>query len=216
VEKLIEQFNKECDVTSRSANQIWSIGQIILSSIFLYLVIEFGKFSITIFIFFAICMFFLYFFCEYINLNKVKDRLKLKKIIIVKSKYTKTTYEELDKFQKDWITNYCKRNNLNKISKLEIIRKEINNKREGKIKYINPIIIGTLLIAVWETLVEERAKEIGSIIPTILPLIILSIFISVIIGEIMNQFKFNNLFKSYTGYERLEQLLLFVILKCNK
>ena len=83
------------------------------------------------------------------------NKLKCKKIIVFRNKYEKTTYQKLNEFQKNWISNYCKRNKIDNITKLEIIKNEIKNRRENRVKYINPIILGTLLIVIWENIAKD-------------------------------------------------------------
>lgn len=34
MEKLIKQYNKECNIMSKKANRLWKIGQIIITFIF--------------------------------------------------------------------------------------------------------------------------------------------------------------------------------------
>ena len=213
MEKLIEKYKKECSIKSNLANGLWKVGNITLL-IIIFLCLLARKILMTILIM-VISIIFLYFLCEYINTRYIKNKIGLKGKVLIK-----TVYQELDKFQKDWITDYCKRNKLNNINKLKIIKQELKQRGErNSIKYVNPVIIGSLLIVVWEFVAEEVVEKIG-LIYAILPLILLAVILSIIIGEINKQCKeqkqFMNVFQQYSGYERLEQLLLYRILKANK
>ena len=220
MEKLLEKYNKECNITSKLANKIWKIGNtILLITMFLCIIFK-GVFISALVLIVTFC--FLYIWCEFINIRHIKKILGLKKVALIanKKKHRKTAYQELDKFQKDWITNYCKKNKLNTIDKLKILREELKQKREGSIiRYLNPVIVGSLLISVWEEGVDAIVEQVG-LIYAILPLILSSVIISVIVTEILKQLKeqkeYMNSFKDYSGYTRLEQLLLYRILKSNK
>lgn len=62
-----------------------------------------------------------------------------------------------------------------------MIREELHEKKKSSIiKYINPIIIGTLCITVWEILVNLLYEKLG-IGNTILASILLSVIISIVI-----------------------------------
>lgn len=138
----------------------------------------------------------------------------LKKFLL-KRKIRKKIYQEFDIFQKGWITNFCKKNKINNIEKLKIVKEELD-KRTIIIKYIDPIIIGTLLIAMWELILQKISEEVG-IGNTILIGVFWVIIISIIVGwgkkEWREQKEFMNLFNRYSGNERLKELLLYRILK---
>ena len=138
----------------------------------------------------------------------------LKKFLL-KRKIRKKIYQDFDIFQKGWITNFCKKNKINNIEKLKIVKEELD-KRTIIIKYIDPIIIGTLLIAMWELILQKISEEVG-IGNTILIGVFWVIIISIIVGwgkkEWREQKEFMNLFNRYSGNERLKELLLYRILK---
>ena len=126
----------------------------------------------------------------------------------------------IDEFQKDWITKYCKRNKLNCIEKLNIVRQEIRNEKESKtIKYINPLIIGTLLISVWEVTIERIMDKVG-FWSMLLLVIVLVIGLSIFIGWIKKTFtedkEFFAQYENFSNVSRLEELLLYRILKTKK
>lgn len=220
MEILIRKYKEDCDLSSKLASRIWKIGQIIIISIFTVYYAntkEFGmNFLITII---AICV--LHFICRCIESVYIAKKMKIKysvKEIILKKKIRKNIYQKFDEFQKGWITNFCKKNKINNIEKLKIVREELDN-RTIIIRYIDPIIIGTLLIAMWELILQKISEEVG-IGNAIFISIFLVIIISIIIGwakkEWKEQKEFMNLFNRYSGNERLKELLLYKILKSNK
>lgn len=220
MEILIRKYKEDCDLSSKLASRIWKIGQIIIISIFTIYYAntkEFGmNFLITII---AICV--LHFICRCIESVCIAKKMKIKysvKEIILKKKIRKNIYQKFDEFQKGWITNFCKKNKINNIEKLKIVREELDN-RTIIIRYIDPIIIGTLLIAMWELILQKISEEVG-IGNAIFISIFLVIIISIIIGwakkEWKEQKEFMNLFNRYSGNERLKELLLYKILKSNK
>ena len=217
MEKLIRKYKEECDLSSKLASRMWKIGQIIIISIFASYYAntkELGmNFIITII---AICV--LHFICRCIESISIAKRMKIKcsvKEILLKRKIRKKIYQEFDIFQKGWITNFCKKNKINNIEKLKIVKEELD-KRTIIIKYIDPIIIGTLLIAMWELILQKISEEVG-IGNTILIGVFWVIIISIIVGwgkkEWREQKEFMNLFNRYSGNERLKELLLYRILK---
>lgn len=217
MEKLIRKYKEECDLSSKLASRMWKIGQIIIIVIFASYYAntkELGiNFIITII---AICV--LHFICRCIESVSIARKMKIKcsvKEILLKKKIRKKIYQEFDIFQKGWITNFCKKNKINDIEKLKIVKEELD-KRTIIIKYIDPIIIGTLLIAMWELILQKISEEVG-IGNTILIGVFLVIIISIIVGwekkEWKEQKEFMNLFNRYSGNERLKELLLYRILK---
>lgn len=220
MEKLIRKYKEECDLSSKLTSRMWKIGQIIIISIFASNYANTKYFGIN-FLITVIAILILHFICRCIELVKIVHKLKLKysiKDIILKKKIRKDIYIEFDKFQKGWITNFCKKNKINNIEKLKIIREELD-KRTTIVKYIDPIIIGTLLIAMWEMILQKISVKVG-IVNTILISIFLVIIISIIIGLVKKEWReqkeFMNLFNRYSGNERLKELILYIILKSKK
>ena len=135
-------------------------------------------------------------------------------------KKLKILYLEIDKYQKNWMTNYCKKNKLNEISKLEILRSSLCEERKIKtINYINPIIIGTLTFTIWEIGLQKLSDKIGYI-NMIFIAIVVAVILSVIIGIMKKEFiEDKEMFFEFDKFEsnkRLEDLLLYEILKCKK
>ena len=92
--------------------------------------------------------------------KEIGEKFYLKQLFNIKR--IGVIYNKIDQYQKDWITKYCKKNKLNVINKLEIMIQEIRLKRgKNTIKYINPIIIGTLSITIWEIALQKATEKIG-------------------------------------------------------
>ncbi len=224
MEKLIEKYNKECNLTSKVASRLWKVGQIVLLSIFsIYYYVQ-PKNLLINFLLLIIFMLVLYFFCAYIEIRNISNILKMKKVrftdMIFRKEEIRKIYRKFDIFQKNWITEYCKNNKINSIQKLKILREELQQKQNSNIiKYIDPILIGTLLLAIWEIVVQNISKEIG-IASAILICIFSAIIISIIIGwlkkEWQEQKKFMSMFNEFSGNARLNNLLLYRILKSNR
>ena len=217
MEKLIYQYNKKCNLTSKSANRLWKIGQVIILLIFSIFYILYIGFFISL-----VSMIILYFICTCIEIVKICNKLQidLEKKNILKRGYRKGLYEKFDIFQKKWITNYCKQNKIDKIEKLKLLREELGRKQDNSIiKYIDPIIIGTLLLSVWEVLVQKTSEKFGAM-NAIVICVILAVILSIVIGwfrkEWQEQKEFMSLFNKFSGYNRLSYLLLYRILKINK
>ena len=87
------------------------------------------------------------------------------------------------------------------------------------IKYINPIIIGTLSLSIWEIAVQKIVNNTGfwGMLPIAFALVLI---ISISIGWIKKSFledKENfNIFETFSNKTRLEELILYKILKCKK
>ncbi len=81
---------------------------------------------------------------------------------IVDLNYIIRIYTNIERYQKDWITKYCKKHKINNIEKIHIITEEIKDIEENEtIKYINPIIIGTLSLVLWETAIQKLVDKVG-------------------------------------------------------
>lgn len=220
MEKLIRKYKEECDLSSKLASRIWKIGQIITALITASYYMKKTNIIVS-FIIATIFMIILHIICECIETINIAKKMKIEynlKEVVIRKKVRKNIYKQFERFQKEWITNFCKKNKINSIEKLKIIREELS-KRANIIKYIDPILIGTLLLALWELILQNIAEHVG-IVNTILIGVFLVIIISIIIGWIKKEWKeqkeFMNLFNRYSGNERLKELLLYRILKSNK
>lgn len=173
------------------------------------------------FLFLLIFILMLYKICEFIELVVITKKLKLnyaKKEILLKQKVRNDIYRSYDKHQKDWITKFCKKNKLNNIEKLKILREEIS-KKQTVIKYIDLAVIGALLIVVWEILLQYMTEEFG-MWSAFLIASFFAIIVSIAIGIAKKEWKehteYMNLFDNYMGYERLQQLLVYRMVKVGR
>lgn len=214
MEKLIQKYNRECDIIPRTSNNVWKLG-VIISLIIFIISYFYTKNYALINIKLIAELLILYMVCEFININK------LKKILNIKGKVKKRDiYLELDKMQKKWIIKYCKKNKIDRIEKVKIIRDEVKNKdKELRKKYIDPIILATLLLNIWGIVVEKLDTKIGTINAIIIS-IALAVIICLIIefgkNEYRQQRELFNAFQNMTGLKRLDELLVYVAIRCNK
>ena len=217
MEKLIKRYKEECDLSSKLASRLWKLGQIIV----LFVAANYYIVNTNIllsFLIVTICIIILHIICECIETiciaKKMNIKYNVRKIILTK-KNRKNIYQQFDKYQKEWITNFCKKNKINNIEKLKIIREELS-KKNNIIKYIDPIVIGTLLLALWEILLQNILEIIGLAYRILIGLFLV-IIISIILGWMKKEWKeqkeFMNIFNRYSGSERLRDLLLYRILK---
>ena len=213
MDKLLENYEKEGAIKSNLANLIWK-GGVILFSV-LYIVFNYiGIKKYNLFIYILIVLF-LCVLSEYIFLREVTKKIGFK--VKIKLRNIKSIYKEIDKYQKKWIVNYCKNSKINSFDKLNIILQELKGKREkSNTKYINPVIIGTLLLSVWEIILQYLKESIG-FENTLAVAFVLVVIISVVIGIIqkMNEEdkEFFARFEYYSSKERLESLIIHSMLK---
>ena len=219
MEKLLQKYKDECAISSKLASIIWKIGIIILSIV--YIKLSYGNQNyFKMFVWLLIGILILYLLCLFIFKRKAFNKIYSGKGNNNNCKKLKILYLEIDKYQKNWMTNYCKKNKLNEISKLEILRSSLCEERKIKtINYINPIIIGTLTFTIWEIGLQKLSDKIGYI-NMIFIAIVVAVILSVIIGIMKKEFiEDKEMFFEFDKFEsnkRLEDLLLYEILKCKK
>lgn len=214
MEKLLQKYKEDCAISSKFASLIWKIGIIIISIIYIKLSYE-GKNYIEMFVLFLVCILILYILCLLIFKRKAFNIIYSDRKNKNDCKKLKMLYKEIDKYQKNWITNYCKKNKIN-----EILRSCLCEKRKLKaISYINPIIIGSLTFTIWEIGLQKLSDKIGYI-NMIFVAIVVAVILSVILGILKKEFIENREmfleFDKFASNERLEDLLLYEILKCKK
>lgn len=219
MEKLLQRYKNECAISSKCASIIWKIGIITISIIYIKLSYE-GQNYIEMFALFLICILILYIACVLIFKRKAFNKIYSDRKNKNNCKKLKDLYLEIDKYQKNWMTNYCKKNKINKISKLEILRSNVCEERKQKvISYINPIIIGSLTFTTWEIGLQKLSNKIGYI-NMIFVAIVVAVILSVILGVLKKEFIENKEmfleFDKFASNKRLEDLLLYEILKCKK
>lgn len=219
MEKLLQKYKDECAISSKLASIIWKIGIIILSIV--YIKLSYGNQNyFKMFVWLLIGILILYLLCLFIFKRKAFNKIYSGKGNKNNCKKLKILYLEIDKYQKNWMTNYCKKNKLNEISKLEILRSSLCEERKIKtINYINPIIIGTLTFTIWKIGLQKLSDKIGYI-NMIFIAIVVAVILSVIIGIMKKEFiEDKEMFFEFDKFEsnkRLEDLLLYEILKCKK
>ncbi len=219
MEKLLQKYKDECAISSKLASIIWKIGIIILSIV--YIKLSYGNQNyFKMFVWLLIGILILYLLCLFIFKRKAFNKIYSGKGNKNNCKKLKILYLEIDKYQKNWMTNYCKKNKLNEISKLEILRSSLCEERKIKtISYINPIIIGSLTFTIWEIGLQKLSDKIGYI-NMIFIAIVAAVILSVIIGIMKKEFIENKEmfleFDKFASNKRLEDLLLYEILKCKK
>lgn len=217
MEKLIKKYKEECDLLSKVPSRLWKIGLIIITIGCIIYVFK----TLNYIMAFGLPIIFgcvLYKICTDIELVDITKKLKLKykyKEFFWNFKVKNEIYNYYDRYQKNWITKYCKKNRLDKIEKLKILREELN-KKHTVIKYIDPVIIGTLLIAIWEILLQHMTENIG-MCPAFLIVFFLVILISIANGWIKKECKENleffHEFDALSGYDRLQELLVYRMMK---
>ena len=219
MEKLLQKYKDECAISSKLASIIWKIGIIILSIV--YIKLSYGNQNyFKMFVWLLIGILILYLLCLFFFKRKAFNKIYSGKGNKNNCKKLKILYLEIDKYQKNWMTNYCKKNKLNEISKLEILRSSLCEERKIKtINYINQIIIGTLTFTIWEIGLQKLSDKIGYI-NMIFIAIVVAVILSVIIGIMKKEFiEDKEMFFEFDKFEsnkRLEDLLLYEILKCKK
>lgn len=214
MEKLLQKYKEECDIIPTTASRIWKIGTLVIMILYITISICTGRF-IEYSIITIILIILIYLVCHLINAKKIKKILKITSKCKVKD-----IYIEIDKIQKKWIVDYCRKNKLNRIEKINIIRNELRNKNERpSIKYLDPIIIAALCLSVWEIIVQCFNNTFGlfnTIVISAVAILIITIGIGWLKKEWKEQMKFLNEFEGMRGYKRLDELLLYVALKCSK
>ena len=217
--KLLQKYKDECAISSKLASIIWKIGIIILSIV--YIKLSYGNQNyFKMFVWLLIGILILYLLCLFFFKRKAFNKIYSGKWNKNNCKKLKILYLEIDKYQKNWMTNYCKKNKLNEISKLEILRSSLCEERKIKtINYINPIIIGTLTFTIWEIGLQKLSDKIGyinMIFITIVVAVILSVIIGIMKKEFIEDKEMFFEFDKFESNKRLEDLLLYEILKCKK
>lgn len=220
MENLIEKYKEECDILSNVPSRLWKIGQIVIAIAYFYCVFKTKNYIIA-FLLVIIIGIILYKICEYMELIDIIKKLNLKyksKEILFKSNVREEIYKLYGNFQKDWITKYCKKNKLNNIEKLKILREELA-KRNTSVKYINPVVIGTLMVGTWE-IVIQKIMEYTGMINTVMITCILVFIISILTGIVMKELKenesFYKTFDYFSGTDRLQKLLVYRMLKVER
>lgn len=221
MEKILEDYKENGAVKSKLASFIWKAG-VISSSVFYCIDVLYYKNKNCNMLLYFFTILFLFIISGSVFIIKASKKVNFdfnyKKIYSIRQ--LKILVDAINEYQKKWITNYCKKNKLNNFNKLNIIMQELKSEKDRTtIKYINPIILGTLSLTIWETAIQKVVEKIGFI--NMLPLAFVSIIgISLIIGWIKKQFledkDFIKGFETFSSKEKLIELILYRILKSKK
>ncbi len=221
MEKILEDYKENGAVKSKLASFIWKAG-VISSSVFYCIDALYYKNKNCNMLLYFFTILFLFIISGSVFIIKASKKVNFdfnyKKIYSIRQ--LKILVDAINEYQKKWITNYCKKNKLNNFNKLNIIMQELKSEKDRTtIKYINPIILGTLSLTIWETAIQKVVEKIGFI--NMLPLAFVSIIgISLIIGWIKKQFledkDFIKGFETFSSKEKLIELILYRILKSKK
>lgn len=220
MDKILNDFYNIASIESKVANFIWIGGMVVNTLVYFLLVINFDfKIYIAIYV---LVIFLLLILSNSFFMKKASKKIGIQTSFFncFNPKHIRFVYKKIDEFQKDWITKYCKKNKLNNIEKLNIIRQELKFVNESKTtRYINPLIIGTLLISAWEVTIERIVDKYGfwnMLLIAIVIIIGLSIFIGWIKKIYTEDKEFLLQYNYFSNIKRLEELVLYRILKCKK
>ncbi|MBR6253000.1 MAG: hypothetical protein IKR04_04085 [Clostridia bacterium] len=219
MERLLKYYFKECDFNSDFILKINKIGEILLLAL-LFVMTYLKDITIIKIIILLLLLLLLDWICRIIEafLMTIKLNKKCKFKELMSCSTRRRVIADFDKFQKGWISNYLRKNKLDRLEKIKIIVAELD-KKESKFRYLDPVIIGTLLLKLWELILNKIDVQIG-LWGCIIISAILAVIISVIIGVFRKEYKDHMRIKKYftffSGKERLRQLLFEASLKCKK
>lgn len=221
MQKLFEEYEKIGAIKSKLSNFIWKSGIIICSIIYCINVFNMKQ-NYYSFLYYLVMIMILFIISEIIFIRKSAKKLNIEyKIINIFSlKYIRNIYREIDIYQKRWITDYCNKNKINDFNKLNVLREEIKNEKENStIKYINPIIIGTLSLTIWEIGLQKVVIKIGfwNMLPLALVIVVgTSVGIGWLTKILLEDKDVFLEFEKFSNKKRLEELMLFRILRSKK
>lgn len=221
MKKLLEEYNKIGAIKSKLVNYIWKSGIIVFSIIYCIDVFDKKQNNLNLLYYLGMIII-LFIISQIIFVRKAAKKLNIKYRVkyIFSLKYIRKIYKEIDTYQKKWITNYCNKNRINNFNKLNVLREEIRNEKEkSTIRYINPIIIGTLSLTIWEIALQKVVDKIGFL--NMLPLaLVIAVGTSVLVGWITKVLLEDKdafiEFEKFSNKNRLEELILYKILKLKK
>lgn len=220
LEEIMKNYEEDGALKSKCANFIWKLWQISSVMLYFYFVFKgYNAWGLAAIYFTATCVIFIV--TEAIYMNKISKKLNidynLKKDFNIAGE--KRMYNEIEKYQKNWITLFLKRRGINKSNKLYILLNEIKEKNSKEnIKYIDGAIISAVLFSLFPSLFEKTISGLN--ISSILFLyIVISIATSIIIGYIKKSWigdkKFFDHYNAFSSSERLEELIFYRIMKCK-
>ena len=211
MKKIIEQYNKECEIPPKGISIFYQVIIIVLMVLFTLISLNSNNiFMILIcipilFVVFVV----LYSTCSIIYTKQLKA--KIKETLKLNDNVNTVNYEEIiDQYQKKWISNYIRKNKLRKFSKLSIIINELQQEIDKKSikKYIEILIIP----AIFSLAVDiANSNGVNDVVLFVRYIICTGVTISVV--YFLNNLGDYNRFKRYIGLERLKELLIHAAIK---
>lgn len=217
MDKLIGTYLGKYEKFFRISNITWNIGVIIASMVFCLIFCYMSNFidrlkAVSLFALIIIILYRLCLFIYKIELMRYyKEAINLKNL----NKKEIICYEnKLDKEQKDFITNYVRKNKISKAGKLQIVINELQEKINSVWynKYKEVFIIPAILTFAMSII--QYDEKIG--LAAYLLQSIIVVMCVIVITICFNEIYYIATFKKYAGLKRLKELLVNVSLKHGK
>ena len=220
MEEIIEKYNKECAVNCKLASGIWKVSIIVFIIAYfylyyrghnVYLVAGLGAIFLVL-VFMLTEIFFMYKASRRLSLDyNLKEGFSIQQI--------KKVNNAIDKYQKDWITSYCKKRKINTFDKLSLILQELRDRERKWIKYVDWTVISGILYSLIPEFIKEFLAE-GNFTSKVILGASLILIISIILNIIRSEFeKLREMFNSvnaFSNLKRLEDLVFYMAMKCKR
>lgn len=212
MEKIKEKYNNECDIKLSYIGKIYKRIGVVLSILYICVVLTNYNLSIIIF---ATIIYFIIMCLTFCILNFIYKKSLYKKLkVLYKVNFGKNVreYERvLDDFQKKWISDYIRKNKINKLGKLSIIIDEITKEIDNKLykKYIDIIIMPAIFNFFINIVNLNYEKDIMGL----LTVVVICILTTYAYANLIDKIDQSNVFNKYSGLERLKELLVHASLK---
>lgn len=222
---LIKKYNSECEIVSKLSDKIWKYSQIgiYFFTVFIFYYFMFQKKYLLAFILsFGFSILFscvIFYVCMHINDFVIARNLNFVNIARKNNINRDTLYKKLDLYQKNWIIDYCKSNNIDSIDKIKILREELKEKIQKTNKKVKLIDYPTIISSIISNFIFTGFTSTYSYFNLLLFTIIALTYVYLLKFSIKQFQDFSNnesYFNKYLGYDRLSELLLYCILKSNK
>lgn len=215
MEKLKKEYKEKYEVISSRADKIWKIGMIILTILLtiIYFIVDTIVYKIFLFVVFYVLVGSLFKICSYIYDKELYKQIQIiygdKNLI---DRYNVEYFEELlNEYQKRCITEYIRKNKLNKLGKLSIVINELQdeiNKSPEKILRESITISGVLGIFTSFLNFDIQNSLIVYILQYLMCIMSCLYFL---LG--LRKLYDCKTFSKYIGLERLKELLIHAALK---
>lgn len=221
MEEILEEYKKECALKSKLASLVWKLWMI--TSLITYFYSAFhgyntwlvaaGILLLTILIFMVEQIIFLRYVSKKLEINySFRDGFDLKKM--------KKIYSKIESFQKNWITNFCKKKKIDTFNKLNLILTELKIKKEkATTKYVEWGLVSSIVLSLLQNWINDASDEMNLINKLVMGLIV-AVIISFLVNFLKNNTKkFKKFFLEpdlYSNIERLEELIFYKIMKSKK